>query len=98
MEKKWLACSVSQGQFPTEYAIAGTQHDGSPFSLFAPKETVSAPVGANEGPGAVRVVVIDRRDGLALVRLPAQTFENGHHVTVSEAELSNEPATRATPA
>jgi hypothetical protein len=66
-----------------------------PFSLFAPKEVVSAPVGASEGVGAIRVAVVDRRGGLALVRLPAQTFENGHHVTVSESELSTEPTPRA---
>jgi hypothetical protein len=98
MEMKWLMCSISPGQFPTEYAVSGTQYNGAPFSLFASGESVVPPVGAIEGLGAVRVQVIDRRDGLALVRLPAQTFENGHHVTVSESELSTEPAARATPA
>lgn len=98
METKWLACSISPGQFPTEFAVAGTQYNGVPFSLFAPKDAVSAPDGATEGWGAVRVTVIDRRGGLALVRLPAQTFENGHHVTVSESELSADPTARATPA
>ena len=96
MNRKWLTCSISPGQFPTEYAVAGTQHNGVPFSLFAPKEAVSAPPGGVEGSGFVRVEVVDRRDGLALVRLPAQTFENGYHVTVSEAELSAEPTARAT--
>jgi hypothetical protein len=95
VEQKWLTCSISPGQFPTEYAVSGTQYNGTPFSLFAPEDAVRAPAGATDGPGAVRVLVVDRRDGLALVRLPAQTFENGHHVTVGEAELSSEPKTRA---
>ena len=97
MEQKWLACSISPGQFPTEYAVAGTQYNGEPFSLFASGEVVIPPVGATEGPGLLRVVVVDRRDGLALVRLPAQTFETGRHVSVSEAELSTEPKVPVSP-
>ncbi len=38
MSIKWLSCSISPGQFPTEYAVAGTQHDGKSFSLFSPRE------------------------------------------------------------
>ncbi|MBY0455844.1 MAG: hypothetical protein K2V38_00755 [Gemmataceae bacterium] len=95
MEKRWLSCSVSPGQFPTEFAISGTQFNGNPFSLFAPALAVSAPAGAVEGAGLVEVAVIDRSDGLALVRLPAQTFENGHHVTVRETDLHARPATPA---
>jgi hypothetical protein len=98
VERKWLACSISPGQFPTEFAVAGTQHNGVPFSLFAPAEVLVAPSGTAEGAGFVRVAVVDRRNGLALVRLPAQTFENGHHVTVRETELSAEPSARAAPA
>lgn len=87
MNARWLACTISPGQFPTEYAVSGTQQDGTPYSLFAPADAVAPPDGAAEGPGHVRVQLVDRRAGLALVRLPAQTFENGFHVTVSESDL-----------
>jgi hypothetical protein len=86
MEQMWLACSVSSGQFPSEYAVSGIQHNGKSFSLFAPRETVSAPL-AGEGPGLMHVEVVDRKGDLVLVRLPAQTFENGQYVTVNAAEL-----------
>lgn len=97
MEKKWLVCSVSPGQFPTEYAVSGTQYNGKPFSLFAPAETVNAPESGVEGPGLVQVQVVDRKGALVLVRLPAQTFENGHYVTVTEAELNAEPPAHPAP-
>lgn len=95
MEEKWLTCSVSPGQFPTEYAVAGEQHDGKPFSLFAPREAVRPPEKGDEGPGLLRVNVVERKGDLALVRLPAQTFENGRHVTVKAAELQAGPPARA---
>jgi hypothetical protein len=81
----WLPCSVSAGQFPTEVAVSGTQHNGKPFSLFAPNEMVSAT--AEPSKGLLRVELVDRKGGLALVRLPAQTFENGQFVTVNADEL-----------
>ena len=90
METKWLPCSVSYGQFPNEYAVAGTQYNEKGFSLFAPKETVSAP-NSGEGEGLIEVEVVDRRGELALVRLPAQTFENGQHVTVNATTLQSSP-------
>jgi hypothetical protein len=86
MEQKWLTCSISPGQFPSEYAVAGVQHNGKPFSLFAPRETV-APTAGGEGPGLIRVEVLDKKGDLVLVRLPAQTFENGQYVTVTTADL-----------
>jgi hypothetical protein len=90
METMWLPCLVSPGQFPNEYAVSGTQHNGKGFSLFAPREAVVAPA-AGEGEGLLRVEVADRRGDLALVRLPAQTFENGQHVTVDARTLQPAP-------
>ncbi len=90
METKWLPCSVSPGQFPTEYAVSGMQYNGKGFSLFAPQETVVPPP-SGEGEGLVQVEVVDRRGELALVRLPAQSFENGQHVTVSGKTLQAAP-------
>jgi hypothetical protein len=90
-ETQWLPCSVSPGQFPSEYAVAGVQHNGKPFSLFAPRAMVLAPP-SEEGQGLVRVEVVGRRDDLVLVRLPAETFENGQYVTVTAGELQAGPA------
>ncbi len=93
METKWLPCSVSPGQFPNEYAVSGTQFNGTGFSLFAPLETVVAPP-SGEGEALLKAEVVDRRGDLALVRLPAQTFENGQHVTVHVNTLQATPALR----
>jgi hypothetical protein len=87
----WLASAVSPGQFPTEFAVGGTQHNGKPFSLFAPAEAVQAPPDG-EGRGLVRVELIERKGDLALVRLPAPTLENGQYVTVQASELQPAPA------
>jgi hypothetical protein len=82
----WLNCSISPGQFPSEYAISGVQHNGKPFSLFAPLDRVFVSE-ADENDGAIQVELLDRKGDLALVRLPAETFENGQHVTVRWSEL-----------
>ncbi len=89
-QQQWLSCLVSPGQFPDEYAVAGTQHDGKIFSLFADQDTVVPPP-TKEGRGFIKVTVIDRKGELALIRLPAQTFENGQHVTVKAGEISARP-------
>ena len=85
MNDFWLPCTVGPGQFPTESAVSGHQHGGKLFSLFAPRRMVKED---GKGGGWVRVSLVDERDGLALVRLPAQTFENGQHVTVARTSLS----------
>jgi hypothetical protein len=90
METRWLPCSVSPGQFPNEYAVSGMQYNGKGFSLFAPREMVSAPP-SGEGEGLMQVEVVDRRNDLALVRLPAQSFENGQHITVDANTLRSAP-------
>jgi hypothetical protein len=82
----WLKCRVSAGQFPNEYAVSGEQYNGLPYSLFAPSESVVAPE-IGEGEGQIRVEILDKKAHLALVRLPAETFENGQLITVSAAEL-----------
>ena len=82
---QWLGCAVSPGQFPSEYALSGTQYNGKSFSLFAPSDAVRVEPGRDRG--LVRVDVVDARGDLALVRLPSETFENGQYVTVKSAEL-----------
>lgn len=88
MEQMWLSCTVSPGQFPTEFAVSGRQFNGKSFSLFAPRESVHPPVAGDDGPGTVMVEVVERKGELALVKLPAQTFENGSLVTVKAIELT----------
>ncbi len=88
---QWLVSTVSPGQFPTEYAVGGTQHNGKPFSLFAPAEAVQA-LSSGEGQGLMRVELIERKGELALIRLPAQTLENGQYVTVKATDLQAAPA------
>ena len=85
MEQNWLRCSASPGQFPTELAISGVQFNGRGFSLFAPEESVIGP--ETDGTAYLKVDVVDRRGSLALVRLPAQTFESGQHVTVNTTDI-----------
>ncbi len=89
METKWLPCSVSPGQFPSEYAVSGTQYNGKGFSLFAPREMVRSVAPAADG--WVQVQVVDRKGDLALVRLPAESFENGQYVTVQTSLLQTTP-------
>ena len=91
METKWLPCSVSPGQFPNEYAVSGMQYNGKGFSLFAPQETVVPPP-SGEGEGLLKVEVVDQRDELVLVRLPAEPFENGQHVTIAAKMLQSTPS------
>jgi hypothetical protein len=89
-EQAWLEASVSPGQFPGEYAVSGRQHDGRTFSLFAPADKVRE-ARPGEGQSRVLVEIIDRKGDLYLVRLPAQTFENGQHVTVRASQLEHTP-------
>ena len=41
----------------------------------------------------MRVEEVDRRGDLVLVRLPAQTFENGQYITVNAQALQPTPTT-----
>ncbi|WP_339910040.1 hypothetical protein [Symmachiella dynata] len=88
-KKMWLSCQVSPGQFSGELSVKGDTFDSEGFSLFSQREFVVYAEG--EAPpvnGWIEVAVLDTRDGLALVKLPGQTLENGTTITVSESELS----------
>ncbi len=65
-------------------------HNGKGFSLFGDLQTVVPPA-CGEGEGLIKVEVVDQRDELVLVRLPAQTFENGQHVKVNANTLQSTP-------
>ena len=38
----WLQCKLTPGQFEGELGVDGEQHNGTPFSLFVPKEFTKA--------------------------------------------------------
>lgn len=86
----WLRCTVSEGQFSTEYGIAGREADGQPFSLFAPEEYVEPEREPTQGevPGWLRITVLKEVGDRVLIRLPRHTFENGMIISVPREDLS----------
>lgn len=87
---RWLYCKISEGMFPTERSVVGEWHNGKKFSLFAPEEAVRTVEGHDEFNGAIKVEVCETTDGLILVKLPAQTFENGQFAFVREDQLAKD--------
>lgn len=85
----WLRCEVSSGQFGTEAAIRGQDYSGEGYSLFVPIDSVRPNEGLGDDwkEGEVFVEVLQSRDGLSLVELPAQTFNNGRTITVRDDHL-----------
>ncbi|MFP4139332.1 MAG: hypothetical protein ACOCZU_00645 [Planctomycetota bacterium] len=88
----YLMCSADKGQFPDEFSVKGNTASGEMFSLFAPKEFVKPNASGEAGSARVRVSVLESDDQRALVRLPAQTLENGATVIVSKNQLDPEDA------
>jgi hypothetical protein len=86
----WLKCNASVGQFRDELAIRGRDYEESEFSMFAPKRFIRyqrEPHGSDEVRAQVKIAVLAERDGLFLVSLPAQTFDNGSTITVRADQL-----------
>ncbi len=78
----------------------GKQYDGTPFSLFLPREYTKsdqAPTGGYTAPGWVKATVVKRQGDLVLVLLPRATFQNGPYVTVRPEQLESgvAPAAKA---
>lgn len=85
VDKKWLQCMVSEGQFSGEFAIQGELFDNTGFSLFVEQEDVwfkEEPVQGKSVQGLVRITALQQKDDLCLVALPQPTMENGWSVTV----------------
>ncbi|MGI8980057.1 MAG: hypothetical protein ACR2FY_12610 [Pirellulaceae bacterium] len=92
---KWLMCNVSRGQFSDEFAVRGADYEGEEFSLFVrPKflALTQPPSADDEVSGFLCVIELERRDGLCLIRLPGQTFENGSTITVRDEQLEASPS------
>jgi hypothetical protein len=91
MEKQlWLRCIASKGQFSSELAISIKDFRGEEFSLFAERESVE-PEGDPDirpVPALLRVRLLDQEGELVLIRLPAETFNNGYTVTVKQDQLA----------
>lgn len=95
----FLRCKISRGQFSREVAVRGTTFDGTEYSLFVEKDDVDFD-GEFDGPlegseavdGWMRVEVLQEGRGLALVRLPAEAFENGYFLTVNADQVQQRQA------
>jgi hypothetical protein len=95
MAQAWLQCTVTPGQFSSEYAVSAEKSDGSGFSLFAPRGVLKIPQEpSHDSPveGLLRVDLWDQRGDLVIVRLPAQTLEDGQFVTVKMSQLQPGPS------
>src|SRR5437764_12816082 len=82
----WLCCTITPGQFSSEYAVSGQQSNGTGFSLFVPHEYVACdrvPTTQQPAEGWLRIEVWDRKGDRVIVRLPRPTLENGQFVTVT---------------
>jgi hypothetical protein len=87
---QFLRCKISPGLFSGELAVRGVAFDGVEFSLFVGDEFVecdSTPITGQSRDGFLRVDVLAAEDELLLVRLPEQTFGNGHTVTVKKSQV-----------
>ena len=84
-----LKCQISSGLFSGEVAVRGTDANNNEFSLFVSDDFVeySLPIGENSVDGWICIDVLAREGALLLVRLPAQTFENGQTITVRDSQV-----------
>ena len=88
--RAFIPCRVYPGQFSSEYAVEATQQGGAPFSLFVPTryvEPVETPTRDHTVEGRLQVIIVQDRDGVAIVRLPRESFESGRFVVVSSDQL-----------
>ena len=87
-----LRCRVSPGQFSSEFAVVVRSFAGREFSLFADRSDLEVPIAPTEDEdrdGWLTVTVVEQHagKGLALVRLPQSTLENGPFLTVYTSQL-----------
>ena len=84
----WLECTISPGMFRTEVVASATTASGNWFSLFVPT-TFVLPNTAIEGPtqGLLAVNVLETKDDLVMVSLPAEPLESSQTVTVRQKQL-----------
>lgn len=85
---EWLECTLTPGFFSTEVIASATTALGNGFSLFVPTSYVHADaviVGPTKG--LIAVNVLDKKDDLVMVSLPAEPLESSQTVTVHQDQL-----------
>ena len=90
MTHMWLRCTVTPGQFSSEFAVSGERSDGTGFSLFAPRELVRPshePTHDHPAEALLRVDTWDRKGDLVLVRLPSPNFNGPQMIYVRTSQL-----------
>jgi len=74
-EDLFIPCHVDKGLFSNELSVEFELYE-TPFSMFAPKDSVVLK-GELPGEGLLRVSVVEKKKGLNLIELPAETIQQG---------------------
>jgi hypothetical protein len=88
--KTFLRCTVSPGQFSSEYAVSVRSFSGRTFSLFADRGDVECDQFPSEDrtvEGWVSVEIVNSSETHYLVQLPQSTLENGRFLSVNPSQL-----------
>lgn len=88
-----LTCTISPGQFSSEFAVGFYDHAGRSLSLFAARELVridQQPAREQDFPAQLEVSLIEQKDNLCLIRLPDYTLEMGGQFATVKAEQLRE--------
>ena len=92
--KRRIACRILPGQFDNEQVVIFKSFDGKDLSLFAPGtelEFAGEPSFDSPVPGRMEVLLLGRKNGLALIRLPRQIPGADYFATVQEDCIEEVP-------
>jgi len=82
LQEAWLKCNIKEGFFPEEFAVSCKNIDNYQFSFFVGKSLI------NLTTNSVKVNVLDRKENIFLIFLPATPIENlGRTVKVSKDDI-----------
>jgi hypothetical protein len=70
LREAWLKCKITEGLLPEEFAVSCKNIDNAQFSFFIGKSLI------NLKTSSVRVNVLDHKENIFLVFLPATPIEN----------------------
>jgi hypothetical protein len=88
--KTYLRCTVTPGQFSSEYAVSVQSFSGRTFSLFATRGDVQCDQSPSEDrsvEGWLAVEIVNSSETHYLVQLPQSTLENGRFLSVNPSQL-----------
>lgn len=74
LERGWLKCKVSDGVFPTEYAVSCNSSDGNVFSFFASENYID-PIN-----NLVQVHIMECQSESCLIYIPFTPLEGINRV------------------